>query len=324
MSGPTFSHGYPFDPAQGLSLAELLALEPPEPPPDFAAFWRHRHAAARKIAPEPRLQATGRRLGRHLVHDLTYRSSDGVEIGGWLLLPERGPVRRGVVAGHGYGGREAPDDPALLGLDDAAALFPCFRGMGRSPAAGLSADPSRHVLRGIEEREQYVLGGCVDDLWLALSALLELAPSATGRVAVSGVSFSGGIAALAAPWDERIQRLVIEVPSFGHQALRLSLPCIGSGEAVRRFQQQTGFNVLATLAYYDAAMAARFLAIPALVAAARFDPAVPPPGQFAILNAVPPPWRHPFLLEAGHFDHPGKERQLREWRAAAAAFLSDL
>jgi cephalosporin-C deacetylase len=320
MPSPHFVHDYGFDPAHGMTLAQLLAITPPEPPADFAAFWQNRYQAALALDPAPSLHATGQVLVSHEVHDLHYHSADGITIGGWLLLPVQGPPRRGMVIGHGYGGRTAPD--VLPGLEDAALLYPCFRGMGRSPVAGLSSQPYLHVLHHIEDRHRYVLGSCVDDLWLAVSALLALFPEVAGRVAVQGVSFAGGIGALAAPWDARIARLHVEVPSFGHQALRLTLPSVGSSEAVRGYQRHHRFNVMETLAYYDAASAARHLAIPTLVAAARFDPAVPPPGQFAIHNAIPEAWRRLFVLDAGHFDHPGREAQERGLRQTVANFLA--
>lgn len=321
MPRAIFPHAYAFDPAHGMDRAQLLAIAPPSPPEDFADFWRRRHAAALALEPAPRVEAGGGVVGAHAVQALRYPSSNGVEIGGWLLTPRVGRPRRGVLVGHGYGGREAPD--AVVGLDDAVLLFPCFRGMGRSPVAGLSARPFLHVLHGIEDRNRYVLGGCVDDLWLGVSALLALFPEVAGRVAVLGSSFGGGIGALAAPWDARIGRLFVEVPTFGHQALRLTLPSVGSGEAVRGYQRHHVFNVMETLAYYDAAAAARHLRIPTLVAAALFDPAVPPPGQFAIHNAIPAHLRRLFTLAAGHFDYPEKVAQQRELAREVASFLTE-
>lgn len=256
------------------------------------------------------------------MHDLRYSSTGGVEIGGWLLIPEDGKVSRGLIIGHGYDGRERPDEP--LAVDEAALLFPCFRGLGRSPLANVSPEPYQHVLHDIKNRERYILGGCVEDLWLAVSALLELFPGVAGRVGYSGISFGGGIGALAAPWDSRIQCLHLQLPTFGLQSQRLTLPCVGSGESVRIFQRQHDFNIMETLAYYDAATAARYLRIPALVAAARFDPVVPPPGQFAIYNAIPERLRRLFVLGAGHFDYPGQEQQLREMNLELACFFMEL
>jgi cephalosporin-C deacetylase len=314
-------HSYDFDPTYGMDLTQLLAIEPPKPSADFAAFWERRYAAALTVKPTPHIQLSDRIQKGYIVHDLRYFSTGGVKIGGWLLTPANGKISRGLVIGHGYAGREAPDVP--LSVKDTAMLFPCFRGLGCSPAVGVSQNPYYHVLHDIQDRERYILGGCVEDLWLAVSALLELFPQLASRIGYSGSSFGGGIGALASPWDSRIGRLHLEVPTFGHQALRLTLPCIGSGESVRAFCRQHDFNIMETLAYYDAASAVQYLRIPVLVAAARFDPVVPPPGQFAIYNAIPEKLRRLFVLEAGHVDYPGKQLQMREMNRELVNFFME-
>ncbi len=303
-----------------VDLQQFLTVAPPEPPQDFSDFWQRRHAVALAVDPRPQLRAAGWTLQQHVVHDIRYWSTGGVEIGGWMLVPQSGRVTRGLVVGHGYGGRDGPDLP--LSLDGCVTLFPCFRGLGRSALPGVSPDPSDHVLHDIQDRNKYVLGGCVEDLWLGVSALLALFPEASDRVAYCGISFGGGIGALAAPWDRRVSRLHLHVPTFGHQALRLTLPCVGSGEAVRDFWRRHR-NVMGTLAYYDAASAARYLRIPTLVAAALVDPAVPPPGQFAVYNAIAEPLRRLFVLEAGHLDYPDREAQIEELNVAVARFFME-
>ncbi len=319
MSPARLSHSYAFDPSYNMDLAQLLAIVAPQPPADFADFWQRRHAAALDLQPRPRIKLVDSLYPNHAVYELRYTSTDAVEIGGWLLIPNHGQVRRGVVFGHGYGGCELPQD--LLPVKDAVMLLPCFRGIGCSPLAGVSPDPNQHVLHHIEDRQRYIIGGCVEDLWLAVSALLALFPEVAGQVAYSGISFGGGIGALAAPWDPRIGRLHLQVPTFGHQALRLTLPSTGSSESVRDFQRQHDFHVMDTLAYYDAASAARYLRIPVLVAAALFDPVVPPPGQFAVFNAIARPLKRLFLLHSGHFDDAGQAQQLREMHREVASFF---
>ena len=321
MHPPQFNHSYAFDPSYNMDLEQLLAIGAPEPPADFANFWLQRHAAALGLSPRPRIKLAALQRPHHRVYDLHFVSTDKVEIGGWLLVPKDGQVCHGIVFGHGYGGCELPQEP--LPINGAVQLFPCFRGIGRSPVAGVSPDPNFHVLHNIQDRQRYILGGCVEDLWLAVSALLELFPEVAGRVAYSGISFGGGIGALALPWDSRVARLHLQVPTFGHQALRLTLPCIGSGESVRQFQRQHSFHVIDTLAYYDAASAVQHLRIPALVAAALFDPAVPPPGQFAIYNAIAKPLKRLFVLSAGHFEHAGQQQELREMNRELASFFME-
>ena len=58
------------------------------------------------------------------------------------------------------------------------------------------------------------------------------------------------------------------------------------------------------LNYYDAVYHARRITFPVLCAPALFDPAVIPPGQFAINNAQ---WAQAetYVLPAGHFSYPG-------------------
>ncbi len=323
MTIPTpagFSHGFPFDPTGGLDLDGLLAITPPEPPDGFEAFWRARHARALAIDPAPLLgPPIAADEGRIVLHDLAYRSTDAVTIRGWYARPAEGPIRRGLVVGHGYGGRDGPDLDMVF--PETAVIFPCLRGLSRSTRAEIPADPQGHVLHGIASRETYVLGGCVDDLWLAVSALSVLEPQVAGRIGWSGISFGGGIGALGVPWDDRIGRAELRLPTFGHHALRLRLPMIGSGAAVRAREAAVG-GVMATLVWYDAATAARFLRVPVLYCCALFDPAVPPPGQFAVHNATPGD-KTLVIFPGGHFDYDGAADDDRRRLALSTAFFTE-
>jgi cephalosporin-C deacetylase len=305
MRSARFQHGYAFDPCYGYSLERLLAVEPPPECEDFAPFWQARYRRALDVDPRPRLDGSWISPSGHRIQDIRYASTDGVDIGGWLLAPLDGTVERGLVVGHGYGGRDGPD--AQLPIGNAAYLFPCFRGLSRSRRADISDQPNYHVLHDIDKPARYIVGGCAEDIWLGASALLELFPQIAGRLGYMGISLGGGIGAMALAWDERFRRAHLNVPTFGHQALRLTLPTVGSGAAVRDFEARCG-HVMETLKYYDAAMAARHIAIPMHMACALFDPAVAPPGQFAVHNALAGP-KTLFVLEAGHFDHPGRYAQ---------------
>ena len=315
-----FSHNYPFDPSYGLALGDLLAVDAPPEPPGFAAFWASRYRRARAVDPAPETHPSGFTHPALVVHDLAYQSTDDHVIRGWLLAPKSRLPVRGFVLGHGYGGIDEPlvDLPA----EDAAFLLPCFRGLARSRRPPISDDPSWHVLHGIDQRDQYILGGCVDDLWIGVSALLALFPALAGSVGYAGTSFGGGIGALALPWDARIARGHLNVPSFGHWPMRLRLATTGSAAAVQRFAQSHG-HIGETLAYYDAAVAARHITQPMHVAAAQFDPAVAPPGQFAVYNAIPGD-KQLFPLAAGHFDHPERVREEHALLAELGAFFAKL
>lgn len=264
------------------------------------------------------MKQTGRYGGLN-VFDIRYQSTEAFEIVGWLLEPDHQEVTQCIVVGHGYGGREQPD--YHFNIPCTAFLFPCFRGISRSCSDKVSNQPHLHVLHDIEDRSRYILGGCVDDVWVAVSLMQALYPQAAEKIGYMGISFGGGIGALAAPWDARIKRVHLNVPTFGCQTLRLSLPTIGSGAAVTEYVRQNG-HIPETLAYYDAAIAARFALQPAHIAVALFDPMVAPPGQFGIYNAWTGP-KHLFVLEAGHYEYPRQEQQNQHLLWKLQAFFGD-
>lgn len=184
----------------------------------------------------------------------------------------------------------------------------CARGFHRSAHHDLPDEANRHVLHGITNRATYILRGCVADLWCAASALIELYPAAAHRLHYYGGSFGGGLGALALPWDDRFQKAFLDVPTFGNHPLRVTSPCCGSGEAVRQYYRHHP-GVLNVLAYFDAATAARFIKLPVFVAAALADPAVPPPGQFAVYNSLAGP-KQLFVRQAAHPDLPADNARL--------------
>ncbi|RWX79116.1 acetylxylan esterase [Neorhizobium lilium] len=305
MTIPT-KYPFDFDPTYGLTLEQLRCVEPPTAPAGFDAFWKDKYVRALTVDPQPSLRESKLTHARWQVFDISYRSSGGFPIGGWLLLPKRGELKRGLVVGHGYGGRDAPNFD--LPVEDTAILFPCFRGMSRSARPPISSDPSFHVLHDIDKPERYIIGGCVEDLWIAVTVLSLLYPRIAGHIGYSGISFGGGIGGLAIPFDLRIDRGHLSLPTFGAQDLRLKLPSIGSAQAVQRYQAKFG-NALPTLRLHDAAVAAGRISVPMLLSVALFDPAVAPPCQFAIANAVPSQFNENFILDAGHFDYPGSASQ---------------
>lgn len=305
MARVEIPHSFEFDPTYGYDEAALLLVRVPDGPSDFAHFWRRTFVEA--MAPPLNLSVTpiaSPREGVDLFH-VEYDSLGGVRIGGWLTRPARGQVQRGAVVGHGYGGRDGPDLD-LPGLADAATIQFCARGFHRSRHPDLPNLAARHVTHGIEHRDTYIHRGCVADTWRAASALIAWMPQVTGQLYYHGGSFGGGIGALALPWDDRFHKAFLRVPSFGHHPLRVTLPCTGSGHFVTRYWQKHPRVLDDVLAYHDAATAARHISIPVLVCLARFDPAVPPPGQAAVYNALGGPralvWR-----DADHFAaYPGE------------------
>lgn len=195
----SFEHDFPFDPAYGYTLQDLLSVPAPAAPDDFDAFWRDRHREARKVATEPELGPPEEERDGVRIHGVTFTSVGGVRLGGWVALPVEGAAEYGFVIGHGYGGREQPGPDVPLPLPRAAAILPCVRGMkSRGLHPGIPDVSAAHVLHGIESRDTYVIGDCVADLWCAASALHELVPELAPGRAAPGWATSGR--ASAAGW----------------------------------------------------------------------------------------------------------------------------
>ncbi|MFK4761349.1 acetylxylan esterase [Microbacterium sp. ZW T5_45] len=271
-------------------LSSLLTpLDPPVQPPDFDAFWQSTFDEFGTGSVPWRTQAELPSTPAHRALEIRFSSSAGEDAAAYVMIPHsRAAIRRGLVLGHGYGGRTGPDHDRVP--SDTAAIFPCAPGTHRGASSRFPSEPSDHVLAGIAHRETYSHRFAAADIWRAVTVLLDIAPESEGALDFSGSSFGAGIGALAIPWDPRFRRASLDVPSFGHHAIRLTRRCTGSGEAVRQHVKAHP-DVRPVLDWFDAATAARCLALPVHIGAALLDPAVDPRGQFAVYHALTGPRR---------------------------------
>jgi cephalosporin-C deacetylase len=316
--------GAPIDGTYGYDLAGLRAVAPVPAPPGFADTWRRwRHEAA-PAAAAPELTSVGRR-GAHELFEVAFSTADGLRLRGWCGMPAAGPARVGIVHSHGYGGRDAPEFARVPA--DAAVIFPVARGLGAlNIEVGAPSTSDRHVLHGIGDAESYAIGRCAVDLWTAGDVLVELAGDVP--LYLVGESFGGGIGALALPWDDRIIGATLIVPSFGQYDIRLQVPCLGSGEHVRRYVAEHP-QAREVLRLFDASTAATFARVPVRVEAALWDSSVPAPGQFAVANAVAQAEARGTgaeleleVLPAGHAEYPGMLRVVAQAAVATRAHIS--
>jgi cephalosporin-C deacetylase len=294
-------HDFPFDPSYGYTLAELRQVKPPpSEPEDFDRFWQRRYERAMAAAPRYEMNEIAPHAAGRRTFSIRFSTVDHPDLSGWIDLPADGVVERGLVMLHGYGGR--PDGPDTgTYLDRCAVISPGLRGLAPSFSDTISADCWQHVVHGIEDRDSYVLGACVEDVWCATNVLQAAVPECADSLHLIGGSFGGGIGIMALAYDTRFRMAHVGVPTFGNHPLRVTLPCNGSGEAVRR-RYQSNPEILEVLQYFDAATAAKRVHIPVLAAPALFDPGVPPPSQFATCNALAGPTAL-YIKKAGHFDH---------------------
>jgi len=302
-------------------LDDLLHVKARQAPKAFEPFWQECYQRVLRHRPKISLQDTGETRKHWKIYDVYFESTQGVTIGGWLLLPESGVIRRGFVISHGYSGRTGPD--FYLPFDDAALYFPCCRGISRSPHHPISPDPYWHVLHDIDKNDEYIIRGCVEDVWLSVTVLLTLYPHLTNRIGLLGTSFGGGIGTLALAQDHRIAKAHFNVPTFGHHSLRLRIPTEGSGRAVQDFFKREPHKLIRTIRMYDAAFAARLIRVPVHYALALKDDVVTPPGQFSIFNETHSD-KQLFVLDAGHQSYPNQNRQYRELKLQLKTFFQDL
>ena len=278
----------------------------PQPPevPGFVSFWRGVRAAVEAVPTVATAIPEGT-LGRWRSSWIGWKQPNGIRVGGWLLEPTTPPTC-GVVVGHGYGGRDNADGGCLP--EGAVGLFPCMPGFHRSEQPGIPNESSGHVIHGIQTKETYLIRDCVEATWRAFDVLAQRWPGLP--LGYIGGSFGGGVGALALPWEPRCAAAALEVPTFGNHPVRLTIPCTGSGESVRLYHAQYP-EVTEVLAYYDAAVAAKHIRCPTIVAPADSDPAVPGPGQWSVAEAIPGAVIH--RLSAGHPTPP--EESAVAWRA---------
>lgn len=295
-------HDFPFDPTYGYTQHDLLNVGAPPAPPGFADFWRDTFAQTLHQPLEVEVTPLSSPTPAYELFRVSFCTLAGLRIGAWLMIPVGQAIKGGAVVGHGYGGRDAPvyDPP----FGKRVIIFPCAPGFHLSAHPDIPDNSQEHVVHGIASRDTYIIRHSAATLWSAASVLGALFPQVEGNIVYTGGSFGGGLGALALPWDDRYVKAHLGVPTFGHHPIRLQCRCQGSGEAVRQYYQAHP-KVREVLEFYDAATAAARIRIPVLVSPALFDPAVPPPGQFAVANAIP--GHELFIFTAGHFPYADEE-----------------
>lgn len=309
------------DPFGDYPLATLLGVTTPPSPRYFNDFWQDVYRHAMLHTPSPILHDSGKVHKHHKLYELSFVSTNSITIKGWLLVPIDENVTRAFVVSHGYAGRDGPDYHLLF--PHAALYFPCCRGISESACEPISQDPYWHVIHDINNKDNYIIRGCVEDIWLSISVLKKLYPSVKGRIGLLGISFGGGVGMLALAQDKRIKKAHFNIPTFGHHTLRLRIPTYGSGKSIQDFYQRDPYTLMRTLRYYDAAFAARNVTVPVHFALALRDTVVTPPGQFAIYNQVSSDKKR-YILEAGHEEYPNQEQQHAELNTQLFEFFSDV
>ncbi|GAA1117887.1 alpha/beta fold hydrolase [Nocardiopsis metallicus] len=140
-------------------------------------------------------------------HETQFPSLDGLRLRGTFTAPGgMDPVRVAVLV-HGGG----------VTREEGGFFTRMAQGLARAGAASLRFDLRGHGASQGDQRE-LTLSGVVNDIRAAVDHAQELVPSAEGRVALLGASFSGGLCAFyAAHHPETVDSLILLNPLIDYK-----------------------------------------------------------------------------------------------------------
>lgn len=314
----------------GLSPVRTLAhVGDATPSPLHQHFWNTWHAAV--FGAPTRLVSVAGLSGdpSDATMDHQFESLGQARIGCRLIMPPKGvKLTGGVVMLHGY---EAPpnlgeecQNRASMAARGVAVLCVRVRGYpgSRRDVPERSDDQRGYVAQGLEQ-----FGGKVDQLmhWSIPRAVADVVNACRALrehlggnvpIGLSGVSFGGGLAVIAAAQlsgKEDLSRIAIGLPSLGDWRWRLGRPAVPatSGRhifdainAMTKGHAEREAQLMDAIRVCDALVHASKVRCPALAMLALRDEAVPAPTAAAIFNALggDPGRKWRFVVPAGHHD----------------------
>lgn len=279
-----------------LTREELLQIKGDVPVAGFEEFWKKQYAAARNwkcsYTVEGELWSPREDVR---IYRIRFTSIDGFSIGMWIARPKESTG--GVISAHGYGNVAVPPQTTSPGRTIA---LPCVRGLGLSQCKEIPWNLGEHAGFGFDAPENYVITGGVRDLWIALTIMIDMFPDTADNILCTGGSLGGGMGAMAIPWDERIHYGDLNIPTLGGRILLQTPVAPGTPGETRRLKGLASPEGLRIIDFCNASAAAQFIRVPTIITPALSDKMVPPPGQFAIANAISEEFRHMFIRDVGH------------------------
>ena len=270
---------------------ESVRVEP-DPPADFEDFWRGTLAALNEVPLNLSIERLDSDSGEEDVWLGVWRadSLDGRRVAGPISVPKR-PTGACWVYGHGYGSIQGGCGwRADLARQGFIAVGCDARGYNRSRVEGDPGVPG-WATHGVDDRERYILRGAIADTIRTVQVARAIEGADPDRTILTGGSFSGGTAVLAAPWIEGLRYVAVRVPTFGAYDLRRTLVKRGSGAEINglmgRLDEHGQKALRDTLRYFDSVNAAAFIrSVPVTVGLGVSDAVVPGETVAAIYHAL--------------------------------------
>jgi len=299
-----------------LPLPELRAYAPDLPvPSDLDEFWATTLAEARSHDLAATFEPVDSGLTVVETLDVSFSGFGGAPIRGWLHLPVDRPAKLPAVVEYvGYGGgRGLPHQRILWATAGYAHFVMDSRGQGSSWAVGVTADreatghPAQpgYMTQGILDPATYYYRRLMTDAVRAVEAVRSHPAVDASRVAVTGGSQGGGLAIAAAGLVDDLVGAMTDVPFLCDFPRAVTLqdkePYGEIGRYLKTHRDHVD-QVLATLAYFDAAILAGRATAPALFSVGLMDEICPPSTVYAAFNRYGGPKE---IVEYPFNDHEG-------------------
>ena len=294
---------------------ESVRVEP-DPPADFEDFWRGTLAALNEVPLNLSIERLDSDSGEEDVWLGVWRadSLDGRRVAGPISVPKR-PTGACWVYGHGYGSIQGGcgwrADLRARGLSPSAVMH------GATIAVESRGTPAYPGGRPTEWTTESGISwrGAIADTIRTVQVARAIEGADPDRTILTGGSFSGGTAVLAAPWIEGLRYVAVRVPTFGAYDLRRTLVKRGSGAEINglmgRLDEHGQKALRDTLRYFDSVNAAAFIrSVPVTVGLGVSDAVVPGETVAAIYHALATDDKELLSYPCSHTDHPLSA----EWR----------
>ncbi len=285
-------------------------------PENFDRFWREARAELLRIHMDPQIEEVSAvDPGDAQRFKIGMANVNGSRVYGWLHLPEgdgpfptvlsipgSGVGRTGRFAGFTEAGIAVlaieihglePQKHEIIGAvqwirpaDDEIERFIELQ-------EGILTD--YHSI-GIEDPYRYYHRRSLQSAMRALDYLYTRTDVDTSQIIVFGGSQGGGLSLLLGALDNRVNAVVATVPGFCNNASRFSAESGRTGEPDDSHTQQ----VLRTMSYYDAALAAELIDVPTLIGVGFIDKTCYPTNVYSAYNNLKGPKKIENFYTFGH------------------------